>query len=384
MRPLKIGFVLDDSLDSTDGVQQYVLTLGEWLGSQGHEVHYLVGETKRTDISYVHSLSQNLKVMFNGNRLSIPLPTRKRQLAKLLAEEKFDVLHVQMPYSPLLAGRIITLAPKKTAVVGTFHILPHSRFVSVCSRLLALVEHRTLKRFNVVFAVSAAAQTFASKSFKVAAAVLPNVIDVNRFATAEALPQLKNPQALTVLFLGRLVPRKGCRTLLEAVALLQKQSVQNFKVVICGKGPLETELKQFVEKNGLSDMVEFVGFVSEADKPRYYKSADIAVFPSTGGESFGIVLAEAMAAGAVTVAAANPGYASVLENNSDVLFKPGDSQALAQKIERYLQDKNARTQVKAWQQKSVQAFDTAAVGRKLLEAYGKIIAATARGVHNRG
>ncbi|HTH72515.1 MAG TPA: glycosyltransferase family 4 protein, partial [Candidatus Pristimantibacillus sp.] len=107
MARLKIGLVLDDSLDKVDGVQQYVLIVGRWLTAQGHDVHYLVGETKRTDLPGMHSLARNVKVRFNKNRMAIPLPANLRAIRALLKREQFDVLHVQVPYSPALAGRII-------------------------------------------------------------------------------------------------------------------------------------------------------------------------------------------------------------------------------------------------------------------------------------
>ena len=111
---MKIGLVLDDTLDTPDGVQQYVLQVGAWLTDQGHEVHYLVGQTARTDIPNLHSLSRNLKVRFNGNRMSMPLPASRRKLRAFLQEMQFDVLHVQVPYSPFMAGRLLSVAPAST------------------------------------------------------------------------------------------------------------------------------------------------------------------------------------------------------------------------------------------------------------------------------
>jgi len=103
-KKLKIGLLLDDTLDTPDGVQQYVLCLGGWLTNQGHEVHYLVGASKREDIKHLHSIANNIRVRFNKNRLSIPLPTSRSAIRNLLDELQLDVLHVQMPYSPLFAG----------------------------------------------------------------------------------------------------------------------------------------------------------------------------------------------------------------------------------------------------------------------------------------
>jgi phosphatidylinositol alpha-mannosyltransferase len=351
-------------------VQQYVLTLGKWLGTQGHEVHYLVGNTTRTDIKNVHSLSRNFKVRFNGNRLSIPLPASRRELNELLAHEKFDVLHVQMPYSPWLAHRIIEILPEQTALVGTFHIVPHSRTVHAANRALAAWLRSTLKRFDDIFAVSGAAQKFAGQVYGIESVVLPNVVEVPRFARAAPLSQYDD-HIITIMFLGRLVPRKGCKTLLEAAQILkQRKNLPPFRVVVCGKGPLEAELKQYVADQVLDDVVSFTGFVPETDKPRFMASADILTFPSSGGESFGIVLAEAMATGrALVLAGDNEGYRGVLAPKPELLFPPGQPFELANALTTYLRDEVARQQAVTWEKDYVKQFDVGVVGKKLLAAY---------------
>ena len=106
-RMLRIGLVIDDGLDKPDGVQQIVLTLGRRLAALGHEVHYLTSSTDRTDLPNLHVLGRTVSVRFNGNRLRSPLPARRADVRRLLAEVPFDVLHVTMPYSPLLAGRVL-------------------------------------------------------------------------------------------------------------------------------------------------------------------------------------------------------------------------------------------------------------------------------------
>lgn len=98
--PLTIGLVIDDSLDRPDGVQQHVLTLGRWLTGKGHTVHYLTSTTQRTDIPRIHSLAKNLPITFNGNRLGIPLPADRSAIRQLFTDVHFDVLHINMPYSP--------------------------------------------------------------------------------------------------------------------------------------------------------------------------------------------------------------------------------------------------------------------------------------------
>lgn len=367
---LKIGIVFDDSLDNPDGVQQYILSVGTWLSEQGHEVHYLVGQTIRTDIANVHSLSRNFKVSFNGNQLSIPMPTRRRDLRQLLAAEEFDVLHVQMPYSPWLASRIIELAPADTTIVGTFHIVAYSRLVTVASRLLAIWTRRSAERFSTVVSVSSAAANYARATYGIETTVIPCVFDYERFAmAAPLLPPLAKGK-LRILFLGRLVERKGCQYLLEAIKLLRAKGLTNFEVVICGKGPLLTRLQIFADSQRLP--VVFAGFVSEADKPGYYASADIAVFPSTGGESFGIVLIEAMANGrSAVLAAANSGYASVMAPRPDLLVAPSDVVALATNLELLLTNPEARQAAAAWGQAYSRNFDRAVVGAELLKIYNQ-------------
>lgn len=370
---LKIGFVFDDTLDEPDGVQQYILTLGKWLRQQGHEVHYLVGATQRTDIPNVHSLSRNIQVRFNGNRLSIPRPADKQQIRQLLAREKFDVLHVQMPYSPMLAAQVIKSAGKQTAIVGTFHILPLSGLVRFATRLLGVWLRPTLRRFDRVYAVSSAAHDFAVKAFALQQCdVLPNVADVDRFARAHIQPATS--KLPTIMFLGRLVPRKGCATLIEAAALLQQRTGRPFRVIIAGKGPLRESLQELAVRLKVDNIIEFTGFVEETDKAKLIAQADIMTFPSTGGESFGIVLIEAMAAGRpVVLAGDNPGYRSVLQDRPDQLFPPGDAKALADKLQHFIEDPTAHQAAVTWQQQHVRTFDVDAVGKLLVDRYCSVL-----------
>ncbi len=371
-RSLKIGLVLDASLDPADGVQQYVVMIGEWLRSQGHDVHYLVGETHDRDLPNIHSLARNFKVRFNGNRTTIPLPTSRRKLREFMNRQQFDVLHVQTPHHPLLAQRLVLAAGQRTAVVGTFHILPYDWLARWSTKALGLWLRPSLKRFDEMLAVSPSAAEFVRWAFGMEAKVLPNVIDYERFASAE--PLQPDDKKLNILFLGRLVQRKGCRYLLEAVARLDHQTLPPFRVTICGKGELMEELKQYVHEHDLDDVVSFAGFVSEEDKPRYYADADIAVFPSTGGESFGIVLIEAMASGRATVLAGdNPGYATVMSPQPDLLFEPTDTKVLANLLTHYLTNDDARMRMAQWGGDYAKRFDVNLVGQELVELYERLL-----------
>ncbi len=372
---MKIGFVLDDSLDKTDGVQQYVLTLGHWYIQQGHQVHYLVGETKRRDIRHVHSLSQNLQARFNQNRMSTPLPANRAVIAKLLSKEKFDVLHVQMPYSPFMAARVIRACDATVAVVGTFHIVPFSWQERLATRILRWLVWRSLRRFDLVLSVSEPARRFAKRNFGAGSVVVPNVVNVAALHNGKRLRKFDDGK-VNIVFLGRLVARKGCLQLLNALQVMHNERLLGgVRVIICGKGPQEAILRQYVHKHRLSKCVQFVGFVSEIEKANYLVSADIAVFPSTGGESFGIVLIEAMAAKAgVVLGGNNVGYRSVLRQKPAQLFDPKDAKAFAKTLKTFAFNAPARKRASAWQAEQVPLYDVAKVGPQLINFYEQVIA----------
>lgn len=364
---IRVGFVIDDGMDQPDGVQQYVLALGNYLSRKGHYVRYLTGETRRKDLDGVMPLSSNLKVRFNGNTLSTPLPTSKKRISKLLKEENFDVLHVQMPYSPFMAGRVIKLAPPKTKIIGTFHVLPVGKFQHFGTKLLGLWLKRSLGRFDKFLSVSPPAREFAKDVFKIDSEVLPNPVDISRFRRSSAVVSAKRA---SIVYLGRLVPRKGCMHLLKALDLLLEQDERaDIDIHICGDGDQRQKLQHFIEHSRLKDRAVMHGFVSEEEKVRFLNDADMAVFPSLSGESFGIVLLEAMAAGSgVVLAGNNPGYSSVMHTVPECLFDPNDTEALAKKIRELLKEKNYR-RIHELQQRLVKNFDINIVGEKLLEVY---------------
>ncbi|MBI2592465.1 glycosyltransferase family 4 protein [Candidatus Saccharibacteria bacterium] len=363
---LSVAFCYDDSLDKYDGVAQYVKILGQWLNSNGHKVVYFVGETKMREWvgDPVFSMSKNKEVVFNRNYVTIPLPASKEYINRVLAKHNIDILHVQMPYSPFMTGRIINRIKPQTAVVGTFHIYPAGFLASFGTRLLRQLCRRSLRRFSTVLAVSPAAADFAKKTFGIDAAVSSNVVELARFKTVDVKPQKNH-----IVFLGRLVKRKGCRELLMAFRLLRLR-VPGVRLTIAGDGPQRRRLEKLVKRYKLGESVKFTGFVSEKDKPDLLATADIACFPSLGGESFGVVLVEAMAAGAgVVVGGNNPGYATVLSGRPKTLVDQRNISNLARQLELFLTDRKLTQDVHAWQQKLVQRYDVDLVGKQVVEVY---------------
>jgi phosphatidyl-myo-inositol alpha-mannosyltransferase len=384
---MRIGFVLDDTLDRPDGVQQYVLTLGRWLGSQGHEVHYLVANTRRRDVPNVHSLGRFVSLNFNGNRVRTPLPASRRRIRALVAELKLDVLHVQLPYSPLLGERVVLAAEPKTAVVGTFHTLPVTAWEAATNRLLARRLRRSAGRFGGVVAVSKPAAEFAQAAYGWAAAVVPCPIDATMLSAAgERARETRQAMGgdgrgqhgrVRVVFLGRLVRRKGVLQLIRAFHALPAASARRARLVIGGGGSLAKRASKLAASN---PAIRLSGFVPERAKAKFLASADIAVFPATSGESFGIILAEAMAAGAsVVLGGDNPGYTSALGEHSAALFDPNDTAAFSRKLAYFIDDEAARRKLHESQQRLVKKYDVQLVGRQIEKLYQRALRAARRG-----
>lgn len=368
-KKLKVGLVIDDSLDSTAGVQQYVMAVGKWLTEQGHTVHYLTSKTERSDIPHIYSLAGKLKTRFNGNSGGTPLPLSKRKAKRLLRAEKYDVLHIQVPYSPFLAGQLISSASPNTAVIGTFHIFPESKVVVLATRALGFWIHRQLRRFDTMLSVSDAAKMFAKQTFRIDSKVLPNMFDITVFD----VPPKKPADTVKIVFLGRLVPRKGVKELLEAVRYVRDHSLTNrsFEVIIGGRGSEKNALQQYVRQHNLENIVTFTGFAAEDEKATFLNAGDISVFPSKGGESFGISLLEAMAATSGSVIAGdNAGYRTVMgQEFADQLINPTDTQKFAELLAQHINDDSLRAQAQNRQRQSVKQYDRKVVCKNIESIY---------------
>jgi phosphatidylinositol alpha-mannosyltransferase len=360
---MKIGLVIDDGIDSTDGVQQYIKTLGEWLIRQGDEVVYITS-TGQAENARTYNLARNVKVKFNKNVLRVPMGASVKQLRKILYKENFDVIHVQMPYSPLLSGRLIHVLPKKVALVGTFHIAPFGAMQSKFSTLLGYVLKPQLNRFQAIVSVSPAAQQFAKKSFGIKSSVVPNAVNVQRYINSA------EKTTHSIVYIGRLVHRKGCMQLLIAINhLVHMHKFTNFELMIVGDGPEYGALSQYVATHNLTKQVKLLGKVSEDEKIHYLSSAELAIYPSISGESFGIVLIEAIAAGCVTLAGKNPGYAFVMQESPEALFDPFDYNALSNLIFDYLTKSQLSNRLRKRQKQLLSQFTIDTVGARIIEQY---------------
>ncbi len=370
---LSVGLVFDDTLDSSDGVSQQVKRLGEYLTLHGHKVVYLCGETKLSDYAggKVYSLSKNIKVRFNGNRLSMPIYSNRKHIKRVITDEKLDVLHVMAPYSPLLAQRIVAIGYRRgLAVVGSFHILPSGWLSSMGARILGLVQLFSLKKFQTFTATSKSASEFAAKTMRIKSVVVPNMVDLSKLEPGRRAGNTPG----RIVFLGRLVERKGLSKLIQALPFVLK-SHPDVELVVAGDGPDRSKMENLAAELGLKDKIKFLGYVEESDKANVLGSAEIACFPALYGESFGVVLIEAMAAGAgVVLAGDNPGYRCVMEQRPRLLVDPTNTKEFADRLHLLITDKKLADDLHVWQNEHVKQYDINVVGAQILDIYGQAIA----------
>lgn len=372
-KALRVALVYDDTLDRHGGIAQYCLTLAAGLQRRGHHVTFLVGESspEARGEAPVHSLARNVGVRFNGNRLSVPLWSRRRRVNEVVDAGRFDILHVQVPYSPLMAGRVIASADPRTAVIGTCHVFSERRIPRAGALVLGALARPTLRRFDEFIGVSEPAAVFARALLGVSTGeIVPNMVDIEALRSG---PAARNQAGPSVVFVGSLVPRKGVAGLISAFAAVADRH-PTASLTIAGSGPLRRRLERQARDLRLEARTRFLGTVSEAEKGMLLRGADVTCFPARFGESFGVVLLEAMAAdSAVVLGGANPGHRTVL-GREDVCVDADDPVGFAAKLDEVLGDAGWRQRIRDDQRRRVAAYDAERVCERLLAVYRRTLA----------
>jgi phosphatidylinositol alpha-mannosyltransferase len=348
----------------------YTNTLHNYYQEQGHESILIVGQTSQ-EAPHLIKISNNVPFPLNGNIVDLPLPILRRRVKNILADVRPDILHVNMPCLPWAGARFITAASEETAVVSPFHILPYDQKAARQLRVLSWMLRPALRRIDRTLAASPAIQQYAQSDFGLDADLVPCPVGVSRFQNGRRLPEYDDGK-VNIVFLGRLEERKGVPHLLGALGMVDRSLYDHVRVLIGGRGHLQTSLEEQADKLNLRDsegksIVTFLGRVNEEDKADLLASADISVFPATGGESFGIVVVEAMAAGGVVVAGDNPGYRSILEKRTeDMLVASQDHQRFASVLMPLIQYPLYRAEIKEKQQRDLTEYDIPTVGARIL------------------
>jgi phosphatidylinositol alpha-mannosyltransferase len=369
---VKIALVSPYDYPYPGGVTEHVRSLAEQFLLRGHDVHVIAPSStdpaSLPDQPVIHRVGRPMSIPANGSVARITLPVRGYvQVKHLLAYQGYDIVHLHEPLMPALPLTVLHHSPAVN--VGTFHAFGRSNIAYFYAKP---VLKPLFKRLHGKIAVSSSARDFVAQRFPDEYRVIPNGIDYHRFATpVEPLPRFEDDR-LDVLFVGRLEKRKGLEYLLRAWPRVQ-QAVPSARLIVVGAGRRLTKYRQWVERHGWHD-VHFVGHVSPDDLVRYYQTSDLFCAPSTGQESFGIVLLEAMAAGRPIVASRIPGYAEVLEHGREgLLVPPRVPSALATALTTLLLDADRRQAMSAHGRTKAQAFDWTRVAERVLNFYEETI-----------
>jgi phosphatidyl-myo-inositol alpha-mannosyltransferase len=366
---MRVGIVCPYSFDMPGGVQAHVSDLAEALISLGHHVSVLAPADEEDGLPpYVVAAGRAVPVPYNGSVARLAFgPLSFARVRRWLRDGKFDVLHIHEPLAPSLS--LLACLAARGPVVATFHTATER------SRALAAAEgvlQPVMEKISGRIAVSALARRVQVEHLAGGAVEIPNGVSVARFADAPPLDGWPGDGG-AIGFLGRFTePRKGFPILLEAFSRLDRPDL---RLLVAGPGDADDALDDVPA--AVRDRIVMLGLVSDADKARMLRSVDVYVAPNTGGESFGIILTEAMAAGTAIAASDLDAFRRVLDDGrAGALFRTGDVSALATTLGSLLDDPARRAELSARASAAVAEFDWPVVAARVLEVYSTVVAAT--------
>jgi phosphatidylinositol alpha-mannosyltransferase len=364
---MRVGLVCPYSWDVPGGVRSHVADLAMALRDHGHDISVLAPAEDPSDLpDWVVDGGRPLAVRYNGSvaRLSFGVKATRR-VRSWIRDGDFDIVHVHEPVAPSLS--VLALWVARGPLVATWHS-SHER-----SRIMLVGYHvgqTAMEKVRGRIAVSEDARRTLVNHLGGDAVLIPNGVRVSAFADPTRLPDV-NPDRPTIAFLGRMdEPRKGLAVLVGALPEIVRQ-VPDVQVLIAGPGDIGEQEELLPPE--VRERVRFLGRISDSDKARTLRSADVYVAPHTGGESFGIVLVEAMAAQAAVVASDLPAFRRVLEDGrSGLLFPNQDEPALAAAVVRLLQEPALRADYVRAADIRVRQFDWDRVVDEVIAVYDSV------------
>ncbi len=364
---LRVGIVSASYYPILGGVSEQVHGLAVGLARRGHDVTILTGHCRmdseeRTPRGVeVERLGRTFLLPINGGRTALALSPRLEAELSDRIEGRFDLLHIHAPYEPGLPLAALSIA--RVPLVGTFHASGRTGwpfgFLARCAR-------GRLDRLTLRLAVSRAAERWARELFGGEYHTLPNAIDTGRFR-AERGPASDRRTRLELLVVGRLEPRKGLEAVIEALRLLPP-GLPEWRLRVVGDGPLRARLERAARSH--RGRIELLGRVAPASLPRLYAESDLALAPATFGESFGVVLLEAMASGLPVLASDLPGYREVLAaSGAGACVPPGDPAAWSTAIADLLLAPRSRSEMGARGRERAHTFDWSVILPRIEATY---------------
>lgn len=350
---MKIGLVCPYNIGLGGGVQECVIATQAELKKRGHKVYIITPRSRAA----LEDPPKDTILVGSGADVRSPFSTTAQisasmntdELEQIIEDYNFDILHFHEPWVPVLSRQLLSKSKSKN--VATFHArMPDGVMTKAIERIVTPYTKSILKSFDALTAVSEPAAQYVRSLTDGEISIIPNGIDLKKYRTSKAKVKTQK----TILYIGRLEKRKGVNLLIDAFARLGDKDC---RLLVAGSGP-DLEKLQYQAKSRNLDNVEFLGYVSEKEKIRYLQEANVFCSPAIYGESFGIVLLEAMACGAPTVAANNPGYASVLQGRGLIsLINPEDTEQFARRLALMLYDEELANLWRKWATRYVQQYD---------------------------
>ena len=367
---MKVSLVSFHSFCKPGGVKRHILGLFKEFRKRGIKTKIIVPRRKKSE-NYgknVILLGTSFPVTFGGSQSDLDINFNPIALETTLRKEKFDVLHFHNFGFPSVVQILLSPSALNTLNILTFHSnIEGSKFLRNFPTFVYLLNKICQWNVDGVIGVAPLILKY-FKEYKGIKRVIPNGIDLDKFNPN--VPEIKRfcDGKLNILFVGRIEERKGLIYLLKAFKILQEK-FKNLRLIIIGKGPLKKESEDYVKEQKLKEVV-FEGEITKG-LSSYYKTADIFVSPAIFGESFGLVLLEAMACGTSIVAFSNEGYASFLKGKTAERFmvKPRDYKGLAKKIKILIESPKLRKKVAEQGIKEVKEYSWDNIAEKVLDFY---------------
>lgn len=366
---MKIAQVCPYDIDRPGGVQRHIRDTAEALAERGHEVKIIAPVTDTPPLPppsgvSIHRLGRSFPIKFSGTSFEISLALGRQRADLKALMWGLDVAHFHTVWSPFLALQALSFYDGPA--VATFHDTPpHGAGGHMLRALFLLLSRILLPRFDAILTPSEAPQGHLVLRPGQRLTIFPPCTDIRSFLDANPQPGFSDGH-INILFLGRLEPRKGAILLLKAFRILRATN-PSLRLIIAGAGAQEKSLRRLVEQDRLSSVV-FVG--PPADAASWFAAADIYCAPSPYGESFGIVIVEAMASGKPVVAAANAGYRTLLMGEAArFLVPPGNIKKLAEALAALAADDGLRHRLGDWGRATAPRYDCRTLAPRLEEIF---------------
>ncbi len=371
---MKIALVSPYDFASPGGVVSHISCLEQQFTRLGHDVKIIAPASKA-----VYTLGDRFirigtprPVPVSGSIARVTVSVRlESQINEVFKREKFDICHLHEPLMPTLCTTVLRL--KRAPMVGTFHASGGKPWYTMFSPVMKWYLDRWFRKLDGRIAVSQIALDYVNTYFPSDYTIIPNGVDTHHFSNGGTPLDKFSDGKTNILFVGRLEKRKGFDYLLEAYRLIRSE-IPDCRLIQVGPGiRLRKKYEKRIRRHGIPE-VNFTGYSTYSDLPRYYKTADIVCFPATGRESQGIVLLEAMAVGKPVIASNIDGYSSILTDGAEGLaVPPRNVEKLAEAILKLTKDRQLRHQMGARGKTKALQYDWSLIATKLLDFYVKTL-----------